>query len=268
MDDNLRVSRGRTFGDVADVYARARPTYPADAARWLVGDRPAKVLELGAGTGKLTASLVAQGHQVVATEPSGPMLAQLTGSLNVRAVRSGAEQLPFRAGTFDVVTVAQAFHWFDHERAVPEIARVLRHGGHLALVWNFRDEAIPWIRKLGQIIGSEPHGEDLNLSSGALATASLFEPVQTKHFGFWQQLDRQALLGMVESRSYIAALTPAERAEILSRVGDLYDGYERGHDGMRMRYVTECYRAQVRKDSSADVDIEPPGGGDLLFDFH
>lgn len=265
MDERLRAERGRVFGGVADVYEATRPGYPAEAVQWLLGPKPLRVLELGAGTGKLTASLVAAGHDVVASEPSGSMLAQLTARVDTTAVRCGAEGLPFRAGSFDAVVVAQAFHWFDTRKAVPEIARVLRHGGHIALVWNFRDEIVPWVRRLSSVIGSESLVEELNLD--ALGASGLFGPVTRSEYRFWQQLDREALLGLAHSRSYVAALGEAERADVLSRVGRLYDEYGRGHDGMRMPYRTLCFRAAVVKDSASALDEEPPGGGNLLFDF-
>ena len=195
------------------------------------------------------------------------MLARFAAKLEAAVVRCRAEQLPFRAGTFDAVVVAQAFHWFDASAAVPEIARVLRHGGHLALVWNLRDESVPWVRRLSSIIGSEESGESQQLSSGALGTSGLFGSLTTAEFRFWQRLDRDALLGLVRSRSYIAAMEAAQREEVLRRVRELYDEYEPDRDGLRMPYRTKCYRAPVVKDSASALDAEPPGGGNLLFDF-
>jgi len=261
MDERLRTERGGVFGEVADVYESTRPCYPDDAVRWLVGPEPLAVLELGAGTGKLTSSLVAAGHDVVATDPSGPMLRHLAANVDATAVRCGAERLPFAADTFDAVVVAQAFHWFHPDTAVPEIARVLRPGGHLALVWNFRDESVPWVRRLSAIIGTEPHGEDLQLSSGALGSSGLFGDLATAEFRCWQQLNRDGLVGLVQSRSYIAALGRSERDEVLRRVRDLYDEYGRGRDGLRMPYRTECYRAPVLKDSAGTLT---PAGTPLL----
>lgn len=260
-------SRARSFSGVADVYERTRPGYPERAVSWLVPEAGARVLELGAGTGKLTTALAAEGHQVTAADTSMPMLEVLTRSLDVPAVQAGAELLPFRANSFDVVAVAQAFHWFDAPRALPEIARVLREGGELAMVWNVRDESIPWARKLTEIIGSE--GADFSwLYDGALPESPLFGPLQRADFGFWQTLDLDGLLGLVRSRSYIASLPEVERGRLLDRVRELYDGYERGPDGLRMRYLTACFRTRVDKTALPADRIEPPGGGDLLFDFH
>ncbi len=259
MDDALRVERSRTFGSVADVYQRTRPGYPAAAVRWLVGSRAQRVLELGAGTGKLTAALDAVGHEVVATDPSGPMLARLPAGLEARPVRCGAEELPFRAATFDVVVAAQAFHWFDPRRALPEIARVLRAGGRLALVWNFRDESVPWVRRLSDLIGTEHDDRDLPLDS--LGASGLFGELASTEHRCWQQLDRESLQGLVRSRSYVASLDEAERSRLLDRVGALYDDYART-DGLRLPYRTHCYRTKVVKDPG---DAQPPDGETPLF---
>ncbi|MGH3360437.1 MAG: class I SAM-dependent methyltransferase [Nocardioidaceae bacterium] len=267
MDDSLRRTRARTFSGVADVYARTRPGYPERAVSWLVPKPGSRVLELGAGTGKLTASLCEQGHDVVAADTSMPMLDRLASSLDVPTVQAAAELLPFRANSFDVVVAAQAFHWFDAERALPEIARVLRDGDELALVWNMRDESIPWARKLTEIIGSE--GDDFGwLYDGPLPASPLFGPIEREDFGFWQPLDVDALQGLVRSRSYVAALPEADRQRVLDRVRELYASYERGPDGLRLRYITACFRTRVDKTALPADRIEPPGGGDLLFDFH
>src|SRR5689334_14003130 len=130
-------SKGLSFAGVADAYDRARPTYPREAAAWLVGSEHAHVLELGAGTGKLTEQLVALGHRGLATDPLRQMLRHLMARLpDTPAVIAEAEHIPMRARSVDTVVGAQAFHWFEQGLALPEIARVLRPGGHLALAWN------------------------------------------------------------------------------------------------------------------------------------
>ncbi|MGH3423865.1 MAG: class I SAM-dependent methyltransferase [Nocardioidaceae bacterium] len=260
----LREQRSRTFGGVAGAYERTRPGYPERATRWLVGERPARVLELGAGTGKLTSALVDAGHDVTATEPSTSMLIRLAARLDVPCVQATAEALPFPANSFDVVVAAQAFHWFDLAEALPAIARVLRDDGTLSLAWNLRDETIPWTRRLTEIIGSESH--DLSVYADELAMSGLFSVPERAAFGFWQQLDLDSLLGLVESRSYVASLGQGERDAVLDRVRTLYGDYTTGRNGLRLRYATHCYRATVDK-SALPGDPEPPGGGDLLFDF-
>ena len=136
-----RRKQAASFAGVADVYERSRPGYPEAAVVWLAGSTPGDVVDLGAGTGKLTRSLVALGHRVTAVEPLEEMLAQLRASVPAaRALTGGAEAIPLPDASIDVVTCAQAFHWFDHDRALAEIARVLRPGGRIALVWNMRDD--------------------------------------------------------------------------------------------------------------------------------
>ena len=238
-----------SFSSVAEAYDRARPSYPEDAAAWLVGSGRSTVVELGAGTGKLTELLVGAGHEVVATDPLPEMLAQLRRRVpGARTAIASAEHIPVASRSVDVVVCAQAFHWFEHETALPEIARVLRPGGALALVWNARDEGIPWVRKLGAIIGSADGRLDL---VDPVTESPYFRDVQSREFRFWQSLRREELFDLVRSRSYVALLEDAERDELLARVGALYDDYGRGPDGMQLPYLTRCYRAVVRHQDPA-----------------
>src|SRR5512141_747504 len=260
-----------SFGGVADAYDRARPTYPREAAAWLAALDRAQILELGAGTGKLTEQLVALGHQVLATDPLEPMLRHLVTRLpSTPAVLATAERIPMRARSVDTVVGAQSFHWFDVDRALPEIARVLRPGGHLSLVWNLRDERIPWVRRLGKLIGTPEQQSD---PTHALLSSNLFGFVETATFRFWQPLDRSRLRDLVLSRSNVAVLRDAEREQLLTEVDRLYDDYGRGADGMLLPYVTHCYRAVVRppaidSDDDPRPDVSDDGGdtGALLID--
>jgi ubiquinone/menaquinone biosynthesis C-methylase UbiE len=129
----------RSFGSVVDAYDRGRPGYPADAATWLAGPEAQAVLELGAGTGKLTEALVALGHEVHATDPDDAMLARLRARLpDVPTSVAPAEELPAPDAAYDVVVAGQAFHWFDQDRALGEIARVLRPGGRFVVTFSNR----------------------------------------------------------------------------------------------------------------------------------
>ncbi|RNL81296.1 class I SAM-dependent methyltransferase [Nocardioides marmorisolisilvae] len=255
-EDSIRTpERARSFAKVADAYDRARPGYPAEAAEWLVGSGRSRVLELGAGTGLLTERLVAAGHDVLATDPLPEMLAHLRRRLpDVPAAVGTAESIPAPSRSMDVVVSAESFHWFDHERALAEISRVLRPGGVLALVWNFRDESIPWVRKLGRIINPELDPPDL---VDPLRTSEIFGFVESREFAFYQSLGRPELLDLVRSRSYIAAMEDPEREDVLGRVGALYDDYGRGPDGMQLRYLTRCYRSAVTNQPPAPVVVTP-----------
>lgn len=263
--------RGAAFEAVADVYERSRPTYPEPAVGWLVGATPLRVLELGAGTGKLTGSLLTRGHRVVATDPSEAMLAHLgRGHRGAQALPARAEHLPFRTQSFDAVVVAQAYHWFDAALALPEISRVLRPQGTLAMVWNLRDESVPWVRRLGRVIGAQEQVDRIDDDVTSVDASGLFAPLDRERFRFWQQLDRDRLRGLVESRSHVALLGADERSRLMAAVEELYDEYGRGHDGMRLPYVTHCFR--THRTSAAPPEADPPqespdADGDLLFDF-
>jgi ubiquinone/menaquinone biosynthesis C-methylase UbiE len=134
-DADEHASRAASFGSVGGEYERGRPSYPAEAVAWLVGTDPLQVIDLGAGTGKLTRRLLELGHDVVAVEPAKGMLEQLEAELPAATTVDGtAEAIPLPDGQADAVVAGQAFHWFDAERALPEIARVLRPAGRLGLV--------------------------------------------------------------------------------------------------------------------------------------
>jgi SAM-dependent methyltransferase len=232
-----------SFAEVADAYERARPGYPEEAVRWLAGDAPVEVVDLGAGTGKLTRGLVALGHRVVAVEPLAEMRAELARTVpGIRALEGSAEAIPLSDGSADVVTCAQSFHWFDYAAALPEITRVLRPGGVLALVWNSRDDRDPWMTRLSAIIGNETVDGDDDVTS-PLGKSGLFGPIERSRFSFVQTLDRDGLVDLVLSRSYCAKLPPADREPVLEAVGRLYDETA-GADGVRLAYVTECFRAR------------------------
>jgi SAM-dependent methyltransferase len=231
------------FRQVAGAYERGRPGYPEEAVRWLVGEGSRDVVDLGAGTGKLTRILVALGHRVSAVEPLDEMRAELEAAVpGAHALVGQAEAIPLPAASADVVTCAQAFHWFDHEKALREISRVLRPEGRLALVWNSRDDRDPWMARLSAIIGNEPVDDD---DLVAVRESGLFGQVETARFPFEQALDRDGLVDLVNSRSYCAKLTAEARAPVLADVARLYDETA-GPDGVRLAYVTVCFRAGRR----------------------
>ena len=260
------VDRARSFGSVAEAYDRGRPAYPAEAVGWLTGGEAKVVLELGAGTGKLTRELVDQGHAVFATEPDEAMLAILRERVpEVSAKVATAEEIPANDRSVDVVVVAQAFHWFDHEVALPEIARVLKPGGHLALVWNSRDERIPWVRRMGELLGRQ----DLDTGSAEhVVHSDLFGFMEEATFKHWQEVNRETILDMARSRSSFAVMAADEREDHLARVLAFYDDYGRGMDGMQIPYVTRCYRAAVvdRDEQTTSSPDEPSQDGPVVSD--
>jgi ubiquinone/menaquinone biosynthesis C-methylase UbiE len=241
---NGRRERAASFGAVADAYERSRPGYPVDAVRWLAGENPCDVVDLGAGTGKLTRTLVDLGHRVTAVEPLPEMLDQLRAAVpEATALQGGAEAIPLPAESADVVTVAQAFHWFDQVPALLEIARVLRPGGHIALVWNVRDESDPLVTELSDAMVGRT-----GVDRGAvepIGESGRFGPVEHATFSHVQEIDRETLRELVLSRSYCAVLSEEERAPVLENVDDLFT--EHARDGVvRLPYLTECFRATRR----------------------
>lgn len=245
MDAETKARRAASFDDVADAYERARPGYPDDAVRWLVGDAPRDVLDLGAGTGKLTRALVALGHRVTAVEPLEGMREQLVRAVpGAVALEGSAERIPVADASVDVVTVAQAFHWFDHELALPEIARVLRPGGALALVWNMRDASVPWVAELGVLMGAETYS-GMRLAEATIGASDQYGAVEEASFSHEQRLDEATLCDLVLSRSYCAVRPDDERGEVLERVSALFAAH--AVDGvLSLPYVTACYRAPRR----------------------
>jgi SAM-dependent methyltransferase len=259
MDEHEWSARAASYGPVAAAYATHRPGYPAEAVRWLVGERPAKVLELGAGTGKLTATLCELGHDVVATEPLPDMVAQLRRAAPMaRPVLARAEDIPLPSSSVDVVIAGQAFHWFNQERALPEIARVLRPGGTVALVWNTGDASVPWVKKVNALIGhqSEVDGTDPFEDSDIFVTT---ESAAIKH---WQPFRKDTMIGFVESTSSAAILSASDAADLRERAGQLYDSYERGPDGLLMPWIAHCYRARVAGLASTRSDLPPANPDD------
>ena len=251
----------RSFGPVAEAYDRGRPSFPADAARWLVGRDAATVLELGAGTGKLTRALVELGHDVHASDPDPDMLGILKRHLpDVPTSECGAEEIPLADRSVDVVVAGQSFHWFDHERALPEIARVLKPGGALAIAWNTRDATIPWVRKLWRILGKQATVKDrTDAAVDAIVTSPLFGFLEQETFNHWQEINRTSIVDLVASRSYVASLDEPARAAKLAEVLAFYNDYGRGMDGMQLAYVCECFRAVV-------VDTAQPPSDDPARD--
>lgn len=206
------------FARSADAYERGRPGYPDEAIRFLLAELPAQpvVLDLAAGTGKLTRPLLDAGLSVIAVEPLEEMRAAVPAA--ARALDGTAESIPLGDGSVDAVTVGQAFHWFDGDAALPEIARVLRAGGLLALFWNRRVEDDPVNRAIDALV--DPHRGEVPTHRGdawraAFERTRLFGPFEERVFDNVQELDADGLEARVGSISFIAALDPAERERVL-----------------------------------------------------
>jgi SAM-dependent methyltransferase len=216
--------RARSFGALADAYHAHRPGYPDAALDWVLdGTSPdADLLDLGAGTGKLTASLVGRGsgdNTVHAVEPDPEMLAVLRRDLPAVHARAGsAEAIPLPDGSVDAVLVGQALHWFDPETAYPEIARVLRPGGVLAALWNHEDAEVEWVRGYYELVrGPEHTGAQPAADRTGLDDHPAFERVERRAFDNPQPMTVDGLLDNLGTFSWISTLEPAERADTLTR---------------------------------------------------
>ncbi|GAA4200418.1 class I SAM-dependent methyltransferase [Actinocatenispora rupis] len=246
MDTDEWNANRLSFGPAADLYDRIRPTYPPAAVSWALGEAPLRVVDLGAGTGKLTRLLAAAGHDVVAVEPDEGMLARLSAVLpGVSAHVGSAESVPVPDASVDAVVAGQAYHWFDRERAHPEIARVLRPGGVFVPIWNRRDEDVPWVAALTAILGEHDGSTE---ASAPTLPAELFGPVEAAEFGHTTPMTADGLVDLVRSRSYYLTATPEHRAELEGGVRELCSTHPqlRGRAEFELPYRTFVYRAARR----------------------
>jgi len=239
------------FSAQADTYARGRPDYPAALGDWLrdtLGLAPGKtVVDLGAGTGKFTRLLVPSGASVVAVEPVDAMRAQLSSKLpDVRALPGSAESMPLPDASVDAVVCAQAFHWFANTAAMREIARVLKPGGRLGLIWNVRDETVPWVARLTAIM--TPHeGDAPRFYKGdwkQVFPAEGFGLLDLTRFPYTHTgAPEQVIVDRVMSVSFIASLPAAEQAAVRAQLHEVIatDPALRGHDTVSFPYSTEAY---------------------------
>jgi SAM-dependent methyltransferase len=232
--------------EAADRYERGRPDYPAAAIAKIVellDLRPRRtVLDLAAGTGKLTRLLVPSGANVIALEPVREMRAELERQVGgVAALGGTAEQIPLTDAYVDAVTVGQAFHWFDELPALREIHRVLKPGGGVALIWNVRDERNELQRALSEIIdpleGSTPRRTQRNWRT-LLTDSGLFERTERRLFEHVQETDEQGVVDRVTSISFISAAAPPLREDVEMRVRALVHDMQ---TPIRLTYMTEVY---------------------------
>lgn len=236
-DPARRAARARSFGAAAGVYERARPGYPAVAVRDLLGPGPLDVLDIGAGTGKLTRTVAAEGHRVVAVDPSAQMLDELRLAVPGVETRVGsAESLPADDGAFDAVVAGQAYHWFDPDVAIPEVARVLRPGGTVGLLWNSRDERVSWIARFGELVGSEDASNTLQPP----VLQPLFGPSSVRWYEHEQALSVRSLVDLAHSRSSLLVMSPADRAARLEEVRALGESVG---EPIAMRYRLQVWSA-------------------------
>jgi len=255
------------FNDPGD-YEAARPSYPADAVEWLAEHlrlAPAtRVCDVAAGTGKLTRLLEPTGAELLALEPVPGMRATFRELLpDVPLVAGTAEQLPFAAASLDAITVAQAWHWFDHVRATAEAARVLRPNGRLGLVWNARDRSEEWVDAVWSIMDRiekrAPWRDHENWRDSALSGMPGFGELHAAQFRHTQQLTTEGVVRRIASVSHVAVLPDAERAAVLDEVRTVLATHPavRGRDVVELPYRVDCYYA-VRASGHRMPGMAPP----------
>jgi len=256
-----RLLHGSSFGAAAAAYAEHRPGYAEDAVRWAlepVRDRqPVRVADIGAGTGKLTATLAGLGAEVTAVEPDPQMLAELRRAMpGVRSVPGSAEEIPVPDASLDAVLAGQAMHWFDMDRALPEIARVLRPGGVLAGLWNVDDDRVGWVARLAEISKRKSSITLTRWRDGAGQSrqerlfeegSDLFGAAEVGEFGHGQARTADSLLATIGTHSHLLVMEEAERARLLARIGDfLRSQPETAHGEFTLPMVTVGLRARRR----------------------
>ncbi len=248
---SIHEQAAKGFAAQADAYERGRPEHSGESVALLareLGFGPgSRVVDLGAGTGKLTRQLVATGADVVAVEPIPEMRAHLEAALpQVEALGGTAEDLPLANHSVDAVLVAQAFHWFDALRALSEIRRVLRPGGGIGLIWQARDASVPWVARLNEIIDAADDGHP-RFRSGAwrapFEQTALFGPLEEATLQSVQRASPEAIVDRVASISYIAAMTEEQREPVLADVRRLLatDPATAGLDTVELPHVVHVY---------------------------
>ena len=241
----------RGFSAAADAYERSRPDYPPEAIELLrdrLALRPGRtVLDVGAGTGKLTRLLVPTGARLLALEPVVEMRAKLVSTTpGAEALDGLAEAVPLPDASVDAAVCAQAFHWFDAPRALAELHRVLRPDAWLVLIWNVRDESVPWVKAMGDLVASLqediPRHQD-EAWRPAVDESPWFDFVETRTFPHGQRLSPAGVLDRLASMSAVAAETPEARDALTAAVAEVLrtDPDTAGRDVIVLPYTTELH---------------------------
>jgi SAM-dependent methyltransferase len=248
------VSRG--FGATTELYAKIRPEYPDAAVDILVRElaigRGRIVVDVGAGTGKLTGMLVRTGATVIAVEPLAEMRERLAENVPLAVPFDGtAERMALRDGSAHAITVAQAFHWFDGDRALAELHRVLAPGGKIGLIWNVRDRRTPWVAAFDALVDAvDPDRPDHQTGKwrAAFERTTLFAPLRQRDVEYAQTLTPGEITDRAATVSSIASLPEAERERVLDRFRELATTHPdvRGRATVTLPYVTKVYWAERR----------------------
>ncbi|HVW44689.1 MAG TPA: class I SAM-dependent methyltransferase [Amycolatopsis sp.] len=245
-EQELRSRRARSFGARAAAYAQHRPDYPVEGLRWGLPEGARHVVDLGAGTGKLTEGLLTLGLRVTAVEPDPGMRAEFARRLpEVPVLEGTAEHIPLADGSVDAVLAGQALHWFDLDPALAEIGRVTRPGGTVAALWNHEDAAVPWVAELGEL--TRTGVSRAWLSQRELPSHRLFEPFERMRFEHAQRRTADTLVDTVSTHSHILVASAEERESTLARLREFLKRTPETADGeFDLPLVTTVIRAVRR----------------------
>lgn len=256
MPDGVHAQAAIGFERAGADYERGRPGYPEAAVVTMaseLGIEPGRVVvDLAAGTGKLTRSLIRFGARLIAVEPVRGMRELVSAAPGVETLEGTAEQIPLGDESADAVVVAQAFHWFDAPRAAAEIHRVLKPAGGLGVIWNTWDESVPWVARVRAIVHEYAGDAPQQATSSwerELAATGLFTPLSQRTYVNLVRGDLDTLLAAVASTSYIAALEPPEREGVLRRVRAIVaaDPAMRDRDQLELPYGTHLVWGRRRQ---------------------
>lgn len=253
MNPDERDTHAYSFGTAAATYDEHRPDYSEAAVRWALSLAPGtRVLDLAAGTGKLTRVLARLGVRVTAVEPDDAMLAELRANLSdVESLSGAAEDIPLPNGSVDAVVVGQALHWFDMSLAGPEIHRVLVPGGSAAALWNFDDDRVSWVASLeeaadgtGGATYTQWQTGDREAHFAELSVPGLFGNVEQAEFPHGQRRTAASLAATISTHSRVLMMEPADREHLLSAVRAYLEECPQTSDGeFTLPMVTAVVRA-------------------------
>lgn len=231
-----------SFGAAVGAYELGRPGYAPEHVAWLLDGAQGRVLDLAAGSGKLTRAVAGLGFDVVAVDPDEKMLSRVE---DIPTFAGTAEAIPLPDDSVAAVTVGQAWHWFDPEAAGAEIARVLTPGGRLGLVWNIRDVRHPFVAALAQVMGPSP--AEAMMDADDVARVPGFTPFEKRRFESARMITPEAVEALVTSRSHWLIASPATQAEVLADVRQLVSTHPHsaGRRMFEFAMYTSCYRADA-----------------------
>lgn len=238
-----------SFGSIAENYDELRPRPPQEAVDWLVPPGCDVAVDVGAGTGLFTRTLVGRTGQVIAVEPDERMRTVLAArTQGVRVLEGRGESIPLPDASADAVFVSSAWHWMDPERAVPEIGRVLRDGGRFGLLWTSRDREVDWVRNLDRLPGGD--GVDAQMADRfrqrlhfELPEPQIFDNVEREVFRFVRTMTVGHAVAMLGTYSRAIVASPDDRTQALADARTALEERFPGADTIDIPMRSWCWRA-------------------------